>query len=211
MLAGALLNRGSDILTSIVELEEAGVKIEQGNELLRECGRCLMEALEHGKHIKLSSGQEGLDELWGEPFKVFSMPMESFYESRYIKVAQRMSEIDQICDRLTRITNDKSGHKKAEQLIKELASSAKLACETLRSDPVIFEVWPQYVAAKEHLEAYVYDCFHQIKVEGATKQRKPIVLIKEGGELLANLSIIRVPMPKSTKAFLEKCDKFSST
>ena len=54
MLAGALLNRSSDILTSIVELEEAGVRIVSSNDLLRECGRCFMEALELGKNIKLS-------------------------------------------------------------------------------------------------------------------------------------------------------------
>ena len=49
MLAGALLNRGRQILKAIVELEESGVKIEPSNELLRECGRCFMESVIAGK------------------------------------------------------------------------------------------------------------------------------------------------------------------
>ncbi|MGC4093589.1 MAG: hypothetical protein QM756_37965 [Polyangiaceae bacterium] len=33
------------------------------------------------------SGEEGIDELWGEPFKAFAFPIEEFYKSRYIKIA----------------------------------------------------------------------------------------------------------------------------
>jgi hypothetical protein len=42
------------------------------------------------------SGDEGIDELWGEPFRAFSIPVEAFYESRYIKIAQALREIDRI-------------------------------------------------------------------------------------------------------------------
>ena len=33
------------------------------------------------------SGEEGIDELWGEPFAP-SIPLEDFYESRYIKIGR---------------------------------------------------------------------------------------------------------------------------
>ena len=95
MLAGALLNRGADILTRIVELEQIGVSIKPDNELLRECGLCFMGALEYGKYIRVKHGREGLEELWGEPFRAFTTPVERFLESRYIKIAQTMHEIDQ--------------------------------------------------------------------------------------------------------------------
>lgn len=209
MLAGALLNRGADILTTIVDLEEAGVTIEPGNELLKKCGRCFMEALELGRHIKLASGGEGLDELWGEPFKVFSQPMEDFYKSRYIKVAQTMHEIDQITERLVRIIGRTPLLRGARAIILELGESAKLACETLRSDPVIFEVWPKYVAAKEALESYLREVADSTTGAEADRIRPILELIRQGGSLLVSLSTVRVPMPRSVSQFMDKCREYS--
>jgi hypothetical protein len=207
MLAGALLNRGSDILTSMVELEEAGVKVKHGSELLKECGQCFMDALELGKNIKLASGGEGLDELWGEPFKVFQMPIETFYESRFIKVAQTMSEIDLIAERLIQTTKGVAGFEDTESNIKELADSAKLACETLRSDPVSFDVWPRYVAAKERFESYLSSIANGQDSKNGDLHHNMVEVIKEGGALLTELSTVRVPMPKSMEKFFEKCEK----
>ncbi|HNQ76767.1 MAG TPA: hypothetical protein PKM39_09050, partial [Pseudothauera hydrothermalis] len=84
MLAGALFNRATDIFTKLVELQEQGVEIDQDNALMRECGACLQEALSLGRLVLHRSGEEGIDELWGEPFRAFSIPVEAFYESRYI-------------------------------------------------------------------------------------------------------------------------------
>ena len=103
MLAGALLNRGSEILTHMVELEAMGVTVSSDNELLKECGNCFMGALEYGKYIRSPTGNEGLDELWGEPFKAFTMPVKQYHASRYIKIAQTMSEIDAITEKLSTI------------------------------------------------------------------------------------------------------------
>ncbi|MEK7225187.1 MAG: hypothetical protein AAB221_05855 [Bacteroidota bacterium] len=208
MLAGALLNRSSDILTTIVGLEEAGVKIESSNELLRECGRYFMEALELGKNIKLSRGGEGLDELWGEPFKVFSMPIDAFFESRYIKIAQTMFEIDQITNALITISAKVSGFEDFISRVKELGESAKLACETLRSDSAMFEIWPRYVAAKEQLDNFTPEVTGYANYEEKYKYKKARQLIHEGGEFLSNLATIRVPMPNTTSKFLQKCNDY---
>jgi hypothetical protein len=209
MLAGALLNRGADILTTIVDLEEAGVTIEPGNELLKKCGRCFMEALELGKHIKLASGGEGLDELWGEPFKAFSQSMEDFYRSRYIKVSQTMREIDQITEKLVNIIRQTPVLRGAKAIILELGENAKLACETLRSDPVIFEIWPRYVAAKEALETNLREAVENSGGTYADRLRIILELIREGGSLLVSLSTVRVPMPKSVSQFMDKCKEYS--
>lgn len=208
MLAGALLNRSSDILTSIVDLQEAGVKIEPGNPLLRECGKCFMEALELGKNVKLASGGEGLDELWGEPFKVFTMTMEQFYESRYIKIAQAMSEIDKITETLTGIVSKYSDLEEIIPKIVELGEGAKLACETIRTDPVIFDIWPRYVTAKEEMENYIADYLGSHQAENGTPQKKVVNLVKEGFDLLIGIATVRVPIPESTVQFLEKCEAF---
>ena len=87
MLAGALFNRATDIFTSIVDLAGKGVETSPDNELMRECEQCFVEALKLGKTVKHYSGHEGIDELWGEPLKAFSMSMADCYESRYAKIA----------------------------------------------------------------------------------------------------------------------------
>jgi hypothetical protein len=207
MLAGALLNRGADIMTAIVDLQESGVKIESGNPLLRECGKCFMEALQLGENIKLASGGEGLDELWGEPFRVFSLTVDEYYESRYIKVALTMSEIDKIARKLTEIIEKYTDFNEALPRIKELGEAAKLACETIRSDPVTFEVWPRYVAARESLENYVEEYLSTHDTENGNGQKNVVKLIRDGADLLKRLSTVRVPMPLSTNKFIDDCDK----
>lgn len=210
MLAGALLNRGADILTAIVDLQEAGVKIESGNTLLRECGKCFMEALELGKNIKLSSGGEGLDELWGEPFKVFSMTITQFYESRFIKIAQAMTEIDNITEKLTSVIKKYPDLSDVIPKFIELGEGAKLACETIRTDPVIFDVWPRYVAAKEALEDFITTYIEKHAARNGNGHKKIIDLIRDGGALLSSLAVVRVPIPESTKQFLQKCEELKS-
>lgn len=208
MLAGALLNRGADILTAIVDLQQAGVTIEPGHPLLKECGKCFMEALEYGKNIKLSSGGEGLDELWGEPFKAFSMPMEKFYESRYIKIAQAKSEIDKITETLAEIASKYPTLTELKTIIIELGHSAKDACETIRTDPVIFDVWPRYIAAREALEEYIANYMKEHESENGTNEKKILNLVNEGSKLFISMAIVRVPIPESTIEFLKKCEKF---
>ena len=208
MLAGALLNRSSDILTSIVDLQEAGVKIESGNPLLKECGKCFIEALELGKNVKLANGGEGLDELWGEPFKVFTMTMEKFYESRYIKIAQAMSEIDNITESLTSIASKYPAIAEVVPKITELGEGAKLACETIRTDPVIFDVWPRYVVAKETMEEYIADYMRKHEADNGVPEKKIINLIREGTALLVSVATVRVPIPETTVQFLKKCEAF---
>ncbi len=205
MLAGALLNRGRDILTKLVELQDAGVEIGTDNELFNMCSEHFAEALELGKNIKLANGHEGLDELWGEPFKAFSLSPEDFYRSRYIKVAQTMSQIDTMHSVINNIIRLSPCLKAARPLINELCSSAKLACETLRTDPVIYEVWPRYIAAKEAFEQ-----FSPIKINNGKKLNyKPgFRLIKEGADLMAQLSIVRVSMPRSVGEYIARCDNY---
>ena len=209
MLAGSLLNRGRQILTAIVELEEAGVKIETSNELLRECGRCFIEALSLGKNIKLADGGEGVDELWGEPFKVFSMPIEDFFQSRYIKISQTMTEIDQITCAISTVTIRDGAFSDVNNKLIELGVMAKMTCETIRTDPAMFDVWPRYIAAKEEYE----DSLNNLLIDKNDKKNIQFMyayrLIKEGGALLIKLATLRVPIPDSVRLFTNKCKEFT--
>lgn len=209
MLAGALLNRGTDILTHMVELEQIGVNVRPDNELLKECGRCFMGALEYGRYIRPITGKEGLDELWGEPFKAFTMSVEKFHETRYLKIAMAMQAVDQICDRLMSMFQPLAMFSPLLPMLRELADSAKLSTETMRSDVEIIDVWPRFVAALDCLNAFELEIPEGADRREYTLARRGLELIREGGALMAHLANLRVPMPRTTREFLERCDAFA--
>jgi len=153
MLAGALFNRAADIFTKLVELEGSGIRIQSDNALMRQCGQHLQEALELGKTVLHRTGEEGIDELWGEPFKAFAYPIEKFYESRYVKIALTMRGIDEIAEALLQTFNDQPLYPGIEGVIWSFAKAGKINCETLRDDPDIFEVWADFVVAGESCAA----------------------------------------------------------
>ncbi len=209
MLAGALMNRGSDILTHMVELEQIGVGVGPENPLIKECGRCFMGALEYGKYIRPVTSKEGLDELWGEPFKAFTMPMEQFLESRYIKIAQAMSEIDAIASKLEGTFGQSDMFSALLPTITDLAESAKLATETMRSDNQIIDIWPRFVGASDRIAAARPAMPPGYTRRETTLGRRGIELIRKGCELIVALANIRIPMPKSSGDFLKECDDFA--
>lgn len=209
MLAGALFNRATDIFTEVVELSTKGVQISQENELMRECAERFEEALEVGKCVRHYSGEEGIDELWGEPFKAFTMPLEKFYQSRYIKIAQAMRAIDTIINKLRKLVSPHTEFADALPLLDELCDAAKREAETMRSDPAIFEVWPRYVAAADAVGEFHPDIGGK-KLSDAEFRRiyDGVQLLRQGRDVITYLSGARVPMPKTTAEFLAKCDEY---
>ena len=209
MLAGALLNRGVDVLTKIVELEEIGVTINKDNELIKSCGRCFLGALEYGKYIRPVRAKEGLEELWGEPFRAFTLPTDQFYESRYIKLAQTMRDIDSIAYNLSELFSGAAIFKEVVPKINELADCCKQVTETMRSDPAMIEIWPHYVSIAEELRA-----FKARSREGATNAERAMArrgkeLILAGVDLMNDMANMRIPLPRTTKDFIYKCETFS--
>jgi hypothetical protein len=206
MLAGALLNRGSDIFTIIFELRQRGIEIEPTNELMLECESCFIEAFDLGKQVRHYSGEEGLDELWGEPLKVFYTPVAEFYESRYIKIAQTMGALDDLALQLSETFMDIPGFAGVIELIAQYCRAAKLESETIKSDPAIFRVWPEFVVAGDHLTAFEAE-------PGMTKERRAMAvqgakLVREGKRLIEWIAFARVPMPKTTENFFSRCVQF---
>ena len=208
MLAGALLNRGADILTRVVELEQIGVSIKPDNELLRECGLCFMGALEYGKYIRVKHGREGLEELWGEPFRAFTTPVERFLESRYIKIAQTMQEIDQLVEKMDAVFAKSTIFGNLVKLIEELAVSGKNTMETLRSDPAIIDIWPRFVSASEQ----VADCKPRLDEDATRREhalgKRGIDIFHRCGTLIEDLTNYRIPMPKTTHTLIQDCDQY---
>jgi hypothetical protein len=208
MLAGCLFNRAADIFTKLVELQAIGVTIKADNALMRECGDYLQEALELGKQVLHRSGEEGLDELWGEPFKAFAFPIEDFYNSRYIKIAQSMQAIDRIRDELGRALADIPAFEGVGPLVEDLATAAKVKCETLRTDDEIFDVWTSFAVARERLTEFEPSVARDASGADVQQAASGKRLLTEARDVVMHITRARVPMPKTTSEFLERCARF---
>ncbi|HEX4334605.1 MAG TPA: hypothetical protein VH062_01755 [Polyangiaceae bacterium] len=211
MLAGALFNRATDIFTKLVEIQSLGVEIHADNALLRECGEYFQEALELGKMVLHRSGDEGIDELWGEPLKAFMFPIDSFYESRYVKISQTMREIDQICDTLRETFHGVAAFAGVEEPIIELAAAAKLKSEILRTDTDIFDVWAAFVVVTEALAAFEPHLASDATADDRQRAADGTRLLASGSALISDIARARVPMPKSAREFIEQCKTYQAT
>jgi len=211
MLAGALFNRATDLFTTIADLGELGVQVSENNELMRQCSDCFEEALALGQQVRHHSGCEGIDEVWGEPFKAFTMPIADFYESRFVKIAQGMREIDQVVNCMIEVFCSQPLFTGLEGLIVEYATAAREAAETMKKDPIIFQVWPNFVSLGERLDAFrprlpdVTDQMLRMRIAYGRD------LIQEGRLLISYIASARVPMTKSTGAYIEECQRFGKT
>ncbi len=207
MLAGSLFNRATDIFTSVVDLEEKGIHVDETNQLMRQCEACFMEALELGKEVKHYSGEEGVDELWGEPFKAFSMPSDKFFESRYIKLAQTFAAIDEVIDRMVSVFGGVEGFENVLPLLEELREVSKTEIETMRRDEAIYEVWPRYVAAKEQIMEFK-PCGLSGREDRLRYWEDGLRLLHMGKDVISYLSGVRVPMPVTTANYMANCDLY---
>jgi hypothetical protein len=199
MLAGSLFNRATDLFTSIVDLAELGVKVSRDNALMRECSACFVEALSLGQQVKHHSGCEGIDEIWGEPFKAFTIPIEQIYESRFLKIAQSMRDIDLISKFMVENFCQNKPFIELASFIEEYGIAAKKISETMKKDEEIFVVWPDFVALSEEIEEF----------KPATKPTQEFyniqALIDEGRQLIRYIAGARVPMPLSSQIYIDKC------
>lgn len=206
MLAGALFNRATDIFTAVVELEEKGVRISRDNELMKSCGDYFKEALELGTEVRHFSGEEGIDELWGEPFRAFTLPITAYYESRFIKVAQAMANIDKLADVLESLYCTRSEFGDIGPLIKNYAQAARQESETMKSDVHIFDIWPRFVATGEALG----DVKPTLQPGCSTKCQYVIEEAQKtliaGRNLINWIARARVPMPRSTDKYLQRIE-----
>lgn len=214
MLAGALFNRATDIFRRLVDLQADGIEIPSDDALMRECGQCLMEAMDLGRFVLHRSGEEGIDELWGEPLRAFSIPLEDFYESRYIKIGQSLRDIDRIAGVMQETFVRIPTFAGAEPLIRDFAWAAQRKTETLRTDPQIFDVWSELVTAGERLVNFS----PELPIKTGRRSCRPVhgvsdglLLLRHGRDLIFYITRARTSMPKSTREFVERCASYLAT
>ncbi len=208
MLAGALFNRATQVFTKVVDIQALGLEIRSDNALMRQCSEHLQEALALGKMVLHRSGEEGIDELWGEPFKAFAFPIEDFYRSRYIKIAQTMRAIDAIADAMIGTFAGLEMFRGIEAFVTDLANTARAKCETLHTDDDIFDVWASFVAAAERLSCFRPKMAADPSLADEHYAWQGRDLIRGGKDLISFITRARVPMPKSTHEWKERCDRY---
>lgn len=208
MLAGALFNRAADNFRKLVDQQERGEDVAQDCTPMRECGHCLQEALSLGRMVLHRSGEEGIDELWGEPFRAFSIPIEAFYQSRYLKIAEALRCIDRIAQALSTTFGNSLLFQGIDEHIDTLCAAAKNKCETLRTDDDIFDIWTDFVVAGEHLAAFAPRLINAPTMETIQFAGEGRQLIVRGRDLIGDIARARVAMPKSTRDFVERCERY---
>lgn len=209
MLAGALFNRATDIFTSIVDLDRRGVKLARDGGLMRECSACFAEAMELGKQVRHYSGEEGIDELWGEPCKAFTMSIADFYTQRYLKIAQTMRAIQKLVEAMLNAFVTEANCVELEHLLREFSEAACAHTETSKGDLDFFRIWPQFVAASERIELFEppHDAMRWRDI-------KPhyhffLKLLRDGRDLITYMAGARVPMPVSSRNYLATLQRFN--
>ena len=213
MLAGALFNRATDIFRKLVELQADGVEIRSEDPLMRECGQCLLDAMELGRFVLHRSGEEGIDELWGEPFRAFSIPVEDFYESRYIKIGQSMRDIDRIAEAMIANFAHIPAFENIDAPIRDFVDAAKVKTENLRTDPDIFDIWARLVTAAERLANFAPHPQPRPADSEALRHSLSdgLQLVRSGRDLIFYIARARTPMPKSTREYIERCETYLAT
>ncbi len=208
MLAGALFNRATDIFTTIADLEQIGVHIKRGNELLQECSECLEEAMELGKLVRHISGNEGINELWGEPLKAFTMSSYDFYISRYVKISLSMRDMDRINAVLKETLKPFKEFDPVISAMFKFTRYAKRNCETMKRDPLYFTVWPKFVTRSDHVTQLVDGIRQDHSPNADPSILEACNLVAECRELITYISAARVPMTKVTNRFFDTCSEF---
>lgn len=208
MLAGALFNRATDIFTSVVDLDRRGVKLAREDGLMRECSACFIEAMELGKQVRHYSGEEGIDELWGEPCKAFTMSIADFYNQRYLKIGQTMRSIETLTEAMHEAFVEEAGCHELHTLIETFCTAACAHTETSKGDMDFFQIWPQFVAASEQIEH-----FEPPHRDTDWNDVKPhyhffLKLLRDGRNLISYMAGARVPMPVSSRNYLATLRRF---
>ena len=77
----------------------------------------------------------------------------------------------------------------------------------MKTDPSIFNVWPEFVAAGDKLFYFSprLNAQGEISREGA----RGLEILREGKKIVEWVAVARVPMPKTTHNFLQRCDAFT--
>jgi hypothetical protein len=126
-----------------------------------------------------------------------------------VKIALTMRALDSIGEALRGTVAALPPFAALSPVIEEFVRAAKLKTETLRTDPEVFEVWSTFVVASETL------CDFEPGSNAGAAALDPQLcsqfseVLRAGSLLVSSIARARVPMPKSTRTFIERCEALS--
>ena len=119
-----------------------------------------------------------------------------------------MRDIDQVADCMIEEFGDQKMFVGLEPLIRDYADAARHAAETMKKDPIIFQVWPKFVAFGEKLDEYRPSVPENSDQMLRMRVAYGRALIQEGRRLISYIASARVSMPKSKDIYLDKCRRY---
>jgi hypothetical protein len=138
------------------------------------------------------------------------MPIDAFYESRYMKIAMTMKNIDQAAAYMAGCIKKDPRFPGLDQLILDYAKVARHKCETLRTDDNIFDVWSDFVVAGEEVTNFNPEHSTTLADVPLPDVIDVKYMLKAGVRLIAFITRARTPMPVSTENFLGECERYKN-
>ena len=101
---------------------------------------------------------------------------------------------------------DLEGFEPLVNLVEDYARTAKVESETIKTDPAIFKVWPEFVVAGDSLQKFTPQGT-RLSVNEMHQGRE---LVHAGKKLIEWVAFARVPMPKTTTEYFQRCSSFKN-
>ena len=120
-----------------------------------------------------------------------------------------MRDIDLISTTLINLFGKADSFSQVLAELEELAICCKEVTETMRSDPAMIDIWAHYVSIADELRAFKPRSREGITNAERAMARRGKELILAGVELMNDMANMRIPLPKTTHDFIQKCDAFS--
>ena len=94
------------------------------------------------------------------------------------------------------------------ELILEYAEVAKRKCQTLRTDPDVFDEWANFVVAGEAITTFEPNLPTTPTPEQIYQAGDASRLLVNGVKLIAFVTRARTPMPKSSEMYRAECTRY---
>jgi hypothetical protein len=121
-----------------------------------------------------------------------------------------MRDIDRIGDCMVETFASNSVFDDAGDAIMAYTAVAKRVSDTMKKDPIIFRIWPEFVALAEALDGFEPKLPANADKMLQMKTGQGMALLREGKRLVGYIAGARVPMPLSTERYIEKCRQYQA-
>ena len=91
--------------------------------------------------------------------------------------------------------------------MEDYAITAKIESETIKKDPAIFKVWQEYVVAGDSLQKFTPQGT-RLSTNELQQGRELVDAVKR---LIEWVAFARVPMPKTTTEYFQRCSSFKNS